>query len=171
MERRIFNSEGFGLISTREIEGEDPSRPFNVSGYCGSPVVQWMDGQWRAVGLHTGSCVTAEGKPRSFAVNLPHVLPLLFASYFGVKPVYPRQLMFRGWNLGELLPSEKVHAVEVWRGGERVWVQLLRNFPNPYSDEHSELALENFPIFSQDEIRYEVRNNQREIRYITYKLP
>lgn len=171
MERRIFNSEGFGLISTREIEGEDPAQPFNVSGYCGSPVVQLISGQWRAVGLHTGSCVTEGGKPRSFAVNLSRVLPLLFSSYFGVKPVYPRKLMFRGWNLGELLPSEKVQAVEVWRNGERVLVQLMRNYPHPYSDEHSELALGDFPVLPKDEIRYEVRNNQREVRYITYKLP
>ena len=53
----------------------------------------------------------------------------------------------------------------------RIFIQLLRNYPNPYSDEHSELALGNFELLSGDEIRFEIRNNQREVRFLSHKLP
>ena len=171
MERYLFNAEGFGLMADRRIPGEDVENPFNISGYCGSPVVQWVDGKWRAVGLHTGSCVTEKGHTRSFAVNLPRVLPLLLNRYLKNGSGFSRDLSFRGWLIGKLLPSEKVHAVEVLRGGERIFIQLLRNYPNPYSDEHSELALGNFELLSGDEIRFEIRNNQREVRFLSHKLP
>lgn len=171
MKRCLFNAEGFGLISDRFIPGEAASAPFNISGYCGSPVVQWIDGRWRAVGLHTGSYVTANGRTRSFAVNLPRVLPLLLNRYLKNGSGFSRDLLFRGWLVGKLLPSEKVHAVEVLRGGERIFVQLLRNYPNPYSDEHSELALPDADLRPGDEIRFEIRNNQRETRFLSRKLP
>lgn len=169
--RHILNAEGFGLIADRYIPGEDAANPFNISGYCGAPVVQLVDGKWRAVGLHTGSCVTESGRMWSFAVNLPKVLPLLLNRYLKNGSGFSRDLLFRGWQLGKLLPSERVYCVEVLRGGESVFVQSLRNYPNPYSDEHSELALGSFEVQSGDEIRFEIRNNQREARFISYRLP
>ncbi len=171
VERHIFSAEGFGLISDRVIAGENLAAPFNISGYCGSPVLQYFQGEWRAVGLHTGSCLAPDGRSRSYAVHLPRVLPLLLRRYLGKDPGYSRSLLFRGWNLGKLLPSERVHSIEVWRGGERVFSRLLRNFPDPYSDAHSELALVGIELLPQDILRYEIRNNQREVRYLSYTLP
>ncbi len=171
MKRYIFNAEGFGLMADRYIPGEEMENPFNISGYCGSPVMQQIDGKWRAVGLHTGSCITPSGRTRSFAVNLPRIVPLLLNRYLGKGAEYSRSLVFRGWALGKLLPSERVYSVEVWRSGECVFNLLLRNFPSPYSDEHSELALADFELQAQDEIRYTIRNNQRETRFVSHFLP
>lgn len=169
--RFLFSTEGFGVISNRHIVGEDPTNPFNISGYCGAPVVQWINGSWRAVALHTGSCMMPNGRMRAFAVNLPRVVPLLLNRYLDKKKGFSRNLVFRGWDIGQLLPSERVHSVEVWRNGERIFYRLLRNFPGPYSDEHSELALEDFDLLHGDELRYQIRNNQREMRFISYVLP
>lgn len=171
IKRLIFNAEGFGLIADRVIAGEDPAEPFNISGYCGSPVMQRIDGEWRAVGLHTGSCLSENGYPRSYAVNLPHVLPMLFRRYLKQQPGHTRSLEFRGWNIGSLLPSERVYSIEVVREGEQVFSVLLRNFPNPYSDGRSELALASFELKSGDLLRYEILNNQREMRFVEYRLP
>lgn len=171
VERSLFMAEGFGVISDRKIFGEDPQKPFNISGYCGAPVVQWENGEWRAVALHAGSCVTSKGLKRSFAINLRRVVPLLLNRYLQNEYGYSRQLLFRGWRLATLLPSERVYSIEVWREGERVFQCLLRNFPSPYSDEHSELALEAFEALPKDELRYQIRNNQRETRFISYVLP
>lgn len=169
--RSVFNAEGFGLISNRIIAGEDPKNPFNISGYCGAPVMQRVGGEWRAVGLHTGSCVTESGLTRGFAVNVTRIVPLLLNRYLGKGSGFSRELAFRGWILDKLLPSERIYSIEVLRGGERVFMRFLRNFPSPYSDEHSELALADFELAPQDRIRYEIRNNQRETRYVSHILP
>lgn len=171
VKRHFFSAEGFGLIADRQISGEDFSAPYNISGYCGSPVMQQINGTWRAVGLHTGSCIAKDGSMRSFAVNLYRVIPLLLNRYLEHKSGYSRDLVFRGWQLDKLLPSERVFAVEVWRNGACVFRRLLRNFPAPYSDEHSELALADFELNPRDEIRYNIHNNQRETRFVSYVLP
>lgn len=171
MERYLFNAEGFGLTADRRIFGEDVKNPFNISGYCGSPVVQQIDGQWNVVGMHVGSCEVAEGLPRSFAVNMSKGLPLLLNRYLENGYSFSRDLSFRGWSIGKLLPSERVYAVSVLRDGEIVFVQELRNYPHPYSDDHCELAFGDFELLSGDELHFSIRNNQREMRHITYKLP
>lgn len=174
MERRIFSDEGFGLVASRVIPGENPENPLNISGYCGSPVMQKnMYGEWRVVGMHTGSFQPGGGldKNRSFATNLSRTLPLLFDTYFHMNVLFPRTLAFRGWELGHLKVSERVQKVQVIRNGEVVLERGLRNFPYAYSDEHSHLLLGDVNLRSGDILRYEIRNNQREIRYLEHVLP
>jgi len=171
VKRHIFTSEGFGLVADRIIFGEDEREPFQISGYCGAPVMQLINGVWRAVGIHTGSCTGTSGLPRSYAANLSKVLPLLLEGPFRPSVLSSRRLVFRGWDLGALLPSEKVVSVEVFRNGKSVFFQKLRNYPEPYSDGRSELALGDFEILKGDTLKYEICNNQHDRRFISYKLP
>lgn len=171
VKRHIFTAEGFGLLADRIIFGEDLQAPFQISGYCGAPVLQLIDGKWRVVGMHTGSCIGQRGHTRSYAVSLSKVVPLLLDSFFEPGRLPSRRLLFRGWDLGPLLPSEKVVSVEIVRQGVRVFFQKLRNYPDPYSDEHSELALGDFEVLREDVLRYEICNNQHDRRFISYTLP
>lgn len=167
-------AEGYGLQSSRElIFGESAEEPFLFSGYCGSPVLQQHNGQWQVVGVYVGACVVP-GRPeknKSFAVNISKAMPFLLDAYFHHKLPDSRSLFFKGWPVGRLAWQECVSAIQVVRNGEVVFERRLRNYTGPYSDERSEMALEDFETSSGDILRYTIRISRGKPRHVEFVLP
>ena len=174
MRRDILSAEGFGLIGERYLPGDNVMNPYLVSGYCGSPVLQWRNGHWLAVGLHAGGCAFP-GKPgfnRTFAINLSSALPPLLDSYlYPSNGMVSHSLSFRGWQVGRIAVDERVAQVKVYRGSRLIFSRELRNDPRPYSDVHSELALG--PLVTQpgDKIVYEILNSRHKSRTLVFQIP
>ena len=171
---KLLSAEGYNLQGTRElIVGEDVDRPFLFSGYCGSPLVQLQEGLWKVVGMCAGGCVT-RGVPsgnRTFAVNLTKTLPPLVDSYISQVPPPSRGLYFRGWDVDRLSWREQVERVQVIRGESVLFEQELHRYPSPYSDERSEMVLEDFPTRSGDVICYTIRVSRTQTRQVQFTIP
>lgn len=173
MVRQLVTTEGFGMQGTRSpIEGEDPTQPFLVSGYCGAPVLQKQDGVWKAVGLHVGAEVQP-GSPeqtRNFAVNVSRVAPFLLDEYGEKTLPVTRGLLFNNVPVDRLAWHERVKEIYVLRDGGIVFQVHLRNFPEPYADEHSELAVSQFDWKAGDVVRYVISDIHRRIREVDFVI-
>ncbi len=173
--KRNFVSElGWTLVAERAwIPGEDPEEPFLFSGYCGAPVVQLQNGRWKAVGVYVGSSTAGKEKPvsRDYVINASQTFPLLLSQLRGGTLPLGREVLFRGWPIGRLSLQERVQEIQVWRDGQLLFRQELVNYPHPYTDAYSEMALENCDTKSGDTVRYLISGSNRRLREIDFILP
>lgn len=170
----LLSAEGYNLEGSRElIHEEKAAEPFLFSGYCGSPLVQLQENSWKVVGVYVGGCVEPgeQAGNKTFAVNLSQTIPQLVDTYLNAVPLFNRGLYFRGWPVGRLEWTELLNSVQVWRGEMKVFEQNLQRYPGPYSDEHSELALQDFDLQSGDIIRYMIRVNRNKTRSVDFMVP
>lgn len=175
MKRTFLNAKGLGLIGDRLVEGEKAGETVNLSGYCGAPLFQLIEGEWKVVGMHEGSFINSTQDLVSnltFALDISHGMELLFEGVEKSTKESSRQLIFKGTYLGALLPAERVKTVEVIRAGEVVLTQEMRNYPLPYSDLHSELALpESMQLISGDQVIFNIQGANKQLRTVVHTIP
>ena len=178
--RQIYNVQGYGIMTTFQIPGSSWENPVTGNGFCGSPIVQQTgtDGAWKAVGLHDGHCIDLDEPAlgRGSGVNLSRVVPYMLDDYFHGNVHPSRSLTFRGWEVTRLRFLERVEKIQIWRGEKKIWERLLKNYPNPYSDDFTEQALENFDVRRDDKIIFHIARPriqaQRPVRYdILFTVP
>ena len=179
--RNFLNATGFNLLSSYHINGSTPEHFVTGKGQCGSPLVQQIPGteEWQAVGVHNGHCVNTEESSlsRGSAVNLELAVPYLLEPYLDNSVQIPsRGLAFRGHEIGRLEPFEQVSFVVWRRDGEVIFKRDMKPFTGPYSDDHAEMALEDFNLLRGDEIEFHIagkhpQRGQHISRSVTYKLP
>ena len=176
MRRQIRAMEGLGIMGDRNVPGESPNNIVKLSGYCGSPWVQMTeDGGIKVVAVHEGSVInSAEDLTQNvtFAIDASKSMQLVFDSMKKSPEKTTRRLMFRGFYIDSLLFSERVRTVRVARGEKIIFQRELRNFAAPYSDVHSELAVNGLTLEKGDKILYEIQGeNRQQIRNVEYIIP
>ncbi len=171
---KLISAEGYNLEGSRELIHEEKSaEPFLFSGYCGSPLLQLQENVWKVVGVYVGGCV-APGQTagnKMFGVNLSQTIPQLLDFHFNQSPLPSRGLYFRGWPVDRLEWTEFLNIVQVWRGETKVFEENLQYYPGPYSDDRSELALQDFDLQPGDIIHYIIRVNHDKTRSVNFIVP
>lgn len=172
-QRRILGQDGVGIMVDRIVYGEVPGRLINLSGACGSPLVQEGEDGLYVVGMHEGSVInSAEDLTQNltFAVDVPRALRILFDAAGKTGEASARRLLFNGILVDKLLYTERIKTVEVVRDGEVIFTQNLRNFPHLYSDVRSELAFAEQTLREGDILRYRIQGDKHQIRVVEFPL-
>lgn len=170
--RKLFSIEGFGLMANREIAGETEGNSWNLSGYCGSPLIQQFGNEWKVVGMHAGSAANPSGhiaQNLSFAIHIPRAFKMLF-NELNNRPVSIRPLLYEDKLITSLFHRERVKTVEIVRNNEVIFTQELRNFAHPYSDAHAENAFVFGPLVEKGDIlRFSILDDKHQIRRVEFK--
>ena len=173
MRRWIIDREGVGLRTDRFIPLEDAENPWNLSGYCGAPLLQNIKGKWKVVGMHAGSRSAAEtgfAENLSFAISIKKALEILVYEMKFVSPNL-RALLFKGQQIALLSTDEHVKAVKIMRNDEIIFEQEMRFFPYPYSDKHAEKAFVSAPALQKgDLVSFDIINNNRKVRTVDFYI-
>lgn len=181
VKRTILQHKGTSIQMTHAMPGDDPLKPAEISGYCGSPVVQEIDGQIRVVGIFTGHInpVSKEVPAVSFAIDVNKVLPVLMDN-----PTYTRTLKFLGHPIAQIPLNQRLERMLLWRNrpgntpavlsevspAQLVEVSELYHFPNEFSYEQAELGFFNQELRSGDKIEFVLKYKQ-DFSHITYIIP
>ena len=174
---RFLHVDRAGMLRTFHIPGSTMDNPVSGNGYCGSVLLQKINGHWKAVGMHNGHSMDLENPSASVgsSVNLAASMDYLLDNYF--EPIsMNRGLTFRGWELARLDVQERVDSVMVIRAdGSQPFVRYLRNFPSPYSDDHAEMALADIDLQSGDKLIFTIAGRtstkKRVHRQVEFVLP
>ena len=171
VKREVLRRNGTSIQMSHNMPGDDPLHPVEISGYCGSPIVQEADGQIRVVGIFTGHVnpVSAEYPAVSFAVDVHQVLPLLMDN-----PDYKRPLKFLGYTIAEIPLNARLDKMVLWRfspnGKYIVDERELYHFPNAFSYENSERAFFNVEMRSGDMVDFIIKQ-KGDFSKITFSVP
>ena len=160
IQRHFTQEHGWEMVTDRVIAGEQPDQPLDIAGYCGSPLLQLQNNQWKVVGMHIGSCVFGaehHADIHSYAVNLSKALPLV---QYMKQPAYAaRKLAFQGILVDYLQPQEYLSSIEVEREGESVFWQGFTETNAADLSEYTERVLEGqINLYSQDRLLFTLTN-------------
>lgn len=171
MQRMFLNHEGMGITTDRIIPLEQRGKPWNLSGYCGSPLLQKINGQWKVVAMHAGSVVSSDldfSKNRAFAISMEKAMNLLLSQMNQQNPSL-RPLSFQGEEVTLLEQNETVRTVKIERDNTIIFTQEMRFFPYPYSDKHAEKAFIKAPLLQMgDLLHFYIHNDKHQIREVTF---
>lgn len=172
-QRSILGQGGVGIKADRKVYGEMPGQVINLSGACGSPFVQQGEEGYYVVGMHEGSVIkSTEDLTQNliFAVDVPKAFEILFDAAGKTSEEAARRLMFNGVYVDKLLYTERIKTVEIVHDGEVIFTQELRNFPDLYSDIHSELAFVGQFLQMGDVLRYHIQGEKHQMRVVEFPL-
>ncbi|MBQ3667133.1 MAG: hypothetical protein II913_03640 [Elusimicrobiaceae bacterium] len=169
--------DGQSMLRKFHIPGSTLESPISGNGYCGSVILQHIDGEWKAVGMHNGHVLDLENPAASIAssVNLARTIPQLIDNYF--HPIaMGRGLAFRGWEITRLDVQERVDTITVIRAdGTQEAPLYMRNFTAPYSDAHVEQAVEGFDLQRGDKLIFSIKGRteaqKRTSREVEFVIP
>ena len=173
-QRRILGTEGMGIMGDRIIQGEAPGQVINLSGACGTPLIQRSGDDIYVVGMHEGSAIKSTdnlAENLTFAVDVPKAMETILGAVEKTPEQSARPLMFKGFYIDQLLYTERIQKVELVREGNVIFKQDLRNFPGLYSDFHSELAFGINPLVKGDVLRYYIQAGKNSVRTVEYLVP
>ena len=132
-----------------------------------------MSNEYYVVGMHEGSVINSTEdltKNLTFAINVSNAFDILLGAAEKTPEQAARPLMFNGFYIDQLLYTERIKTVEIVRDGKVIFTQDLRNFPNLYSDAHSELAFVGQTLQKGDTLRYLIQGEKHQIRIVEYPL-
>lgn len=166
VKRTLLKHDGYSLQMTHHMPGDDPMDPSSISGYCGSPIVQEIDGRLQVVGIYTGHVnpVSADYPAISYAIDIAAV-PLLIDGFFP-----SRTVKFFGQNVFTLFFNERLENMALWRNGELIVERSLYHFPNEFTPEQAEKAFFDQRLQSGDLIKFTV-NRKHETSLFEYVIP
>ncbi len=169
--------DGQSMLRQFHIPGSTLEFPISGNGYCGSVILQRINGEWKAVGMHNGHVLDLENPAASIAssVNLARTIPQLIDNY--VHPIaMGHGLTFRGWEITRLDVQERVDTITVIRAdGTQEAPIYVRNFAAPYSDAHVEQAVEDFDLQRGDKLIFSIKGRteaqKRTSREVEFVIP
>lgn len=173
---RFTHVDGQSMLREFHIPGSTMENPVTGNGYCGAPLFQKINGEWKVVGMHNGHMMDLKNPAASIgsSVNLAGTIPQLIDNYF--HPIaMGRGLEFRGWEVTRLSEFERVDSISVFSDGSTVAsaVRYLRNFAAPYEDAHVEQVLEDLNLQRGDRLVFTIKGRsatqkraQREVEFI-----
>lgn len=151
--------DGQSMLRKFHIPGSTMETPISGNGYCGSALLQEINGEWKVVGMHNGHVLDLENPAASVgsSVNLVGTIDRLVDNY--MQPMSMENgLEFRGWEITRLGAQERVEAITVIRANGVVEpVRYMRNFAGPYSDAHVEWAVEDMNLQSGDRLIFSIK--------------
>ena len=172
VKRTILDQTDLSLRMTHNMPGEKSDYPAGISGYCGSPLVQEIDGELRVVGIYTGhiNAVSAEEPAVSFGVDLSQALPVIVEN-----PTRPRTLKFLGKTVGEIPFNQRLESVGLVRISpefeeESLVVRDLYHYPNRFSLEHAEQVFFDLELRSGDALAFKIKGPEG-YYFLDYKIP
>lgn len=151
------------------IPGSTMENPVSGNGYCGTPLFQKIDGDWKVVGMHNGHVLDLKNPQASVgsSVNLAATLARLIDNYF--KPMaMGHGLEFRGWEITRLGEQERVDTITVIPAdaAKTPIVRSMRNFPLPYSDSNVEQAVGDLDLQPGDKLVFSIKGRTETQRHV-----
>ncbi len=166
------------MLRKFHIYGVTLENPVSGNGYCGSALMQKINGEWKIVGMHNGHTMNLENPSASVgsSVNLFATLPQLIDNY-DTPIAMSRGLVFRGWEITRLGLHERVNKITVLRTDEtqEPIVRYLRNFASAYSDAYAELAVGDLDLHRGDKLIFSIvgrdEKQKRVDRQVEFVIP
>ena len=156
VKREIVDQNDMLIQMTHDFPGQNPQHPVGLNGYCGSPIIQVIDGQPRAVGIFTGYMDAASQTvpAMSYALDLPQAFSVLVDH-----PAQTRSLNFLGKHVDDIPYNHRLSSVTLADPNRVVALERkLLVFPNKFSYENAEQIFFDQQLHSGDIILFTVES-------------
>ncbi|WP_428073785.1 hypothetical protein [Candidatus Avelusimicrobium luingense] len=164
IQRHLLAKDGLTLHMTHALPGASPTEPLGLSGYCGSPIVQEINGKIGVVGIFAGLVdpVAAQQLPVSYAIDLNDVLPVIVYDNTTL-----RNVNFLGKTITQIPYTVRLEDMTLMRDGKALFTRDLHHFPYRFSHEETERAFIGAEFHSNDIVifKFRGRNGSYEIEY------